>query len=169
MGLWGSRFSEPSDDDLRVLQDSIGFDQQMYAQDIAGSIAYAGAIARAGVIGADEAEAIIQGLEMVREEFESGTFELKPGDEDIHTAVERRLTELIGSVGGKLHTGRSRNDQVATDFRLWVMDALRQIGAGIAELQHALIEQAEKHVRTVMPGYTHMQPAQPITAAHWLM
>ena len=103
-------------------------------------------------------------------EFEAGTFELKPGDEDIHTAVERRLTEIVGAVGGKLHTGRSRNDQVATDFRLWVMDAIDEFARWCStRFKRRCVEQAEEHVDTVMPGYTHMQPAQPITAAHWLM
>lgn len=169
MTLWGGAFSEPTDDDLRALQDSISFDRRLYAQDIAGSIAYARAIAAADVITDQEAETIIGGLKAVLAEFEAGTFELKAGDEDIHTAVERRLTELVGAVGGKLHTGRSRNDQVATDFRLWTMDAVDGIQAMIAELQIALIEQAEGHLHTLLPGYTHLQPAQPITLAHWLM
>jgi argininosuccinate lyase len=169
MSLWGGRFSEPTDDDLRALNDSIGFDRRMYREDITGSIAYARAIAAAGVITPDEADAIISGLEAVRREFDSGAFELTPGDEDIHTAVERRLTELVGPVGGKLHTGRSRNDQVATDFRLWVMGAIDEVDLRAAALQASLIEQAEDHLHTVMPGYTHLQPAQPITLAHWLM
>jgi argininosuccinate lyase len=169
MTLWGGRFAEPTDNDLRALQDSIRFDKRMYRQDIAGSIAYARAIAAVGVITPDEAETIIGGLQTVLSEFEGGTFELLPADEDIHTAVERRLTELVGAVGGKLHTGRSRNDQVATDFRLWVLDALAEVDALVAALQTALIEQAEAHIHTLMPGYTHLQPAQPITAAHWLM
>jgi argininosuccinate lyase len=169
MTLWGGRFSEPSDADLRALNDSIGFDRRMYAQDIAGSIVYAQAIASAGVITQEEADTLIKGLRAVKSEFDAGTFELKPGDEDIHTAVERRLTELVGVVGGKLHTGRSRNDQVATDFRLWVVDALGGINTLLGQLQIALVEQAEPHLHTVMPGYTHLQPAQPITAAHWLM
>ncbi len=169
MSLWGGRFSEPTDADLQALNDSIRFDRRMFAQDIAGSIAYAQAIAAVGVITTDEAAAIINGLETVRAEFDAGTFELKPGDEDIHTAVERRLTELVGAVGGKLHTGRSRNDQVATDFRLWVMDALAEVDELLSQLQLALVGQAEQHVNTLMPGYTHLQPAQPITAAHWLM
>jgi argininosuccinate lyase len=169
MTLWGGRFSEPTDADLRALQDSISFDRRMYAQDIAGSIAYARAIAAAGVITAEEAEVIIKGLEQVRAEFEQNTFEFAVGDEDIHTSVERRLTELVGAVGGKLHTGRSRNDQVATDFRLWVMDAQAEIDQLLSQLQRALVEQAEGHLNTLMPGYTHLQPAQPITAGHWLM
>src|SRR5512140_1362466 len=118
--LWGGAFGEPSDADLRALQDSISFDKRFYKQDIIGSIAYAQAIAAAGILNGAEAATIIDGLRRVLAEFEAGTFELQPGDEDIHTAVERRLTEFVGSVGGKLHTGRSRNDQVATDFRLWV-------------------------------------------------
>jgi argininosuccinate lyase len=169
MGLWGGRFSEPSDDDLRKLNDSLPFDKRMYAQDIAGSVAYARAIQAAGVITSDEADKIVEGLHAILGEFDTQTFMYKPGDEDIHSAVERRLIELIGSVGGKLHTGRSRNDQVATDFRLWVMDAIKQIDQSVRELQTALVDQAEAHVHSVMPGYTHVQPAQPITAAHWLM
>lgn len=169
MGLWGGRFSEPTDDDLKALNDSIGFDIRMWQQDIRGSIAYAQAIADAGVITHDEAQQIRDGLQQVYNEFESDTFVLKEGDEDIHTAVERRLTEIVGAVGGKLHTGRSRNDQVATDFRLWVKDAIKGVDAQLAALQDAIILQAEQHLETLMPGYTHLQPAQPITAAHWLM
>jgi argininosuccinate lyase len=169
MTLWGGRFAEPTDTDLKALNDSIAFDQRLYRQDIAGSIAYARAIAQAGVISAQEADTLVSGLEAVRAEFDAGTFELKPDDEDIHTAVERRLTELVGAVGGKLHTGRSRNDQVATDFRLWVLDALAEVDDLLSQFQMALIGQAETHLHTVMPGYTHLQPAQPITAAHWLM
>ncbi len=141
----------------------------MAMQDIAGSIAYARAIGAAGVISADEAAQIVDGLERVRAEFIEGRFEYAPGDEDIHTAVERRLTELIGPAGGKLHTGRSRNDQVATDFRLWTLDALREMDARLGELQSALVDMAANHTETLMPGYTHMQPAQPVTAAQWLM
>ena len=103
------------------------------------------------------------------DEFESGDFEVQKADEDIHTAVERRLTEIVGDVGGKVHTGRSRNDQVATDFRLWCMRAADELVASLRQLQRALIDWAEQHLETVMPGYTHLQPAQPITAAHWIM
>ncbi len=169
MVLWGGRFSEPTDEQLRALNDSIGFDRRMYRQDITGSMAYARAIAQAGIITTAEAEAITDGLKQVMAEFDGGMFEIKPGDEDIHTAVERRLTELVGAVGGKLHTGRSRNDQVATDFRLWVLDAAAEVDGLLAGLQIALIAQAENHRFTLMPGYTHLQPAQPITAAHWLL
>ena len=169
MSLWGGRFSEPSDDDLRRLNDSIGFDIRFYREDIEGSMVYALALADAGVISEGEARAIVDGLRQVLDEFDSGAFELDPDDEDIHTAVERRLTELIGDVGGKLHTGRSRNDQVATDFRLWCLRATDSLSAAIRDLQWALVLRAEDTTETIMPGYTHLQPAQPITAAHWLM
>ncbi|MCY4145041.1 MAG: argininosuccinate lyase [Chloroflexi bacterium] len=169
MTLWGGRFGEPSDADLRRLNDSIGFDRALYAEDIAGSIAYAEALVPAGLLTADEASAIVAGLRQVLAEFDSDSFALMPGDEDIHTAVERRLIELVGAVGGKLHTGRSRNDQVATDFRLWAMRAADRLTSDLRGLQTALVAAAEQHVDCIMPGYTHMQPAQPITAAHWLL
>ena len=169
MSLWGGRFSEPSDEELRALNDSIDFDHALYAEDIEGSIVYARALADAAVIAPQEAETIIAGLQQVMQEFDSNAFELQQGDEDIHTAVERRLIEIVGDVGGKLHTGRSRNDQVATDFRLWSMRAAENLAGEIRLLQAALINIAEAHVDTLMPGYTHLQPAQPITAGHWLM
>ncbi len=169
MGLWGGRFEEPPDDLLRQLNDSIGFDQRIYVEDIAGSIAYADALSDAGVISQAEADVLQDGLRLVKTEFDEGVFEFKSGDEDIHTAVERRLIEIVGVVGGKLHTGRSRNDQVATDFRLWVMKAIEQIDEQVFGFQSMLVKQAETHVETIMPGYTHLQPAQPITVAHWLM
>lgn len=169
MSLWGGRFSEPSDEELRLLNDSIRFDQALYAEDIEGSMVYARALSEAGVISAGEAETIVEGLRQVLQEFESDRFELVAGDEDIHTAVERRLIEIVGDVGGKLHTGRSRNDQVATDFRLWTMRAADRLHEALRMLQATIVSVAEGHTETVMPGYTHMQPAQPITAAHWLM
>ncbi|CAG1769034.1 partial argininosuccinate lyase, partial [uncultured bacterium] len=169
MTLWGGRFSEPSDDDLRALNDSLPYDKRLYREDIRGSIVYALALVKAGVITKAEAQQIEQGLEQVLAEFEADTFALKPEDEDIHTAVERRLTEIIGETGGKLHTGRSRNDQIATDMRLWVRREMVGINNRLLPLQEALVEQAAAHVEDVMPGYTHMQPAQPVTAGHWLM
>ncbi len=169
MTLWGGRFTEPTDNDLRKLNDSLPYDKRMAPQDILGSIAYARAIQVAGIITPPEAEKLVDGLYQVREELESGVFEFREGDEDIHTAIERRLTELVGAVGGKLHTGRSRNDQVATDFRLWVMSAVDGVAAHLRALQVALLDAAAPHTETLMPGYTHLQPAQPITAAHWLM
>jgi argininosuccinate lyase len=167
--LWGGRFNEPTDEDLRRLNDSLPFDQRFAQQDIQGSIVYAGAIASAGIVSAQEAEQLVEGLQQIQSEIKAGSFVYKDGDEDIHTAIERRLTELIGALGGKLHTGRSRNDQVATDFRLWTMQAVDQIANLMTVLQAALIERSEETVDLVMPGYTHLQPAQPITAAHWLM
>ena len=141
----------------------------LYAEDIEGSMVYARALAEAGVISADEATTIVKGLRQVMQEFDSDSFELAEGDEDIHTAVERRLIEIVGDVGGKLHTGRSRNDQVATDFRLWTMRAADRLLEELRQLQAEIVSVAEGHTETVMPGYTHLQPAQPITAAHWLM
>lgn len=169
MTLWGGAFSDPTDADLRRLNDSISFDRRLYAHDISGSIAYAQALAVAGVITDAELDDLVRGLKQVLGEFDTDTFEIKPGDEDIHTAVERRLTEMVGVVGGKLHTGRSRNDQVATDFRLWTLDALEAVRDQVATMQRAIIGKASEHLHTLMPGYTHLQPAQPITAAHWLM
>ncbi len=169
MSLWGGRFSEPSADDLKQLNDSIGFDIRLYREDIEGSAVYAQAIADAKVITQEAAQTIIAGLQQVKREFDAGAFVIQPGDEDIHTAVERRLTELIGETAGKLHTGRSRNDQVATDFRLWSMRAADRLADELRSLQLAVIQAAEAHTDTLLSGYTHMQPAQPITVAHWLM
>ena len=169
MSLWGGRFSEPSADDLKQLNDSIGFDIRFYREDIDGSAVYARALADAGVITSAEAQTIIVGLRQVRDEFDDGAFAIQPGDEDIHTAVERRLTEIIGEVAGKLHTGRSRNDQVAADFRLWSLRAADRLKDELRDVQRALIQVAEAHIDTLLSGYTHLQPAQPITAAHWLM
>jgi len=124
MTLWGSRFEGATDELVRRFGDSIGFDRRMYGADVQGSMAYAGALARAGLITAEERDQLVAGLEQVRAEFDAGDFQIKPGDEDIHTAVERRLTELVGPVAGKLHTGRSRNDQVTTDLRLYLLDEM---------------------------------------------
>ncbi len=169
MTLWGGRFAEETAPNLRAFKDSIGFDRRLYAEDIAGSVVYARALARAEVLSAEEAETIIRGLEKVRREFADGRFEYRETDEDIHTAVERRLIEIVGDVGGKLHTGRSRNEQVATDLRLWLLARLPALDAELGRLQKALIQRASEHLGSVMPGYTHMQPAQPISAAHWLL
>ncbi len=167
--LWGGRFDGPVDELMRRFHDSFGFDRRLYAADIKGSIAYAQAIQQAGLLTESERDTIIDGLKQVQAEFDEGRFEPLPGDEDIHTAVERRLTELIGPVGGKLHTGRSRNDQVAVDVRLWLMEVIDGVQAELSALQLALVDQAEKHLGLVLPGYTHLQPAQPILFSHWLM
>jgi argininosuccinate lyase len=167
--LWGGRFSGDVDEHMRRFHDSFAFDRRLYAADIRGSIAYAHALHRAGLLAADERDAIVEGLEQVKVEFDEGRFAPELADEDIHTAVERRLTELIGPVAGKLHTGRSRNDQVALDVRLWLLDAIEQVDGDLAALQAALVAQAEAHPQSVMPGYTHLQPAQPVLFAHWLL
>jgi argininosuccinate lyase len=167
--LWAGRYEALAAESVRKLNDSLPFDKRLYASDIACSIAYAHALAQAGVITPDEAAQLQSGLEAVKAEFDSGTFQPAPGDEDIHTAVERRLGEIVGAVAGKLHTGRSRNDQVATDVRHWQAGAVRRIIALVLELQDALISLAEAHIETLMPGYTHLRAAQPITAAQWLM
>lgn len=167
--LWGSRFDKAPDELFARFQNSFHFDWRMYDADVRGSIAYAKALARAGILSDAEVSEIERGLERVREEFASGSFESKPNDEDIHTAVERRLFELIGAPAHKLHTGRSRNDQVATDTRLYVLDAVDRADAAIRELQAALIEQAEKHPNVLVPGYTHVRRAQPVLWAHYLL
>ncbi len=167
--LWGGRFSKQTADLVRKFNDSIGFDIRLYNEDIDGSIAWANGLVGAGVLTSDEANQIIDGLEKVRVEISEGSFELAAGDEDVHTAVERRMTELVGPVGGKLHTGRSRNDQVSTDFRLWTKRACAAVIAEINNVQQAIIEHAEAHHDIPMPGYTHLQHAQPVTWSHWLM
>jgi len=167
--LWGGRFSGETDDRMRQFNDSFPFDWRLYAVDVRGSIAYARALARAGVLTGEERDTIIAGLERVRQEFDQGAFEAKPGDEDIHTAVERRLTELVGPVGGKLHTGRSRNDQAVLDTRLWTLEAIEAARRDLSALQRALLAQADAHPAALMPGYTHLQPAQPVLFAHWLL
>jgi argininosuccinate lyase len=147
----------------------IGTDRRLYAVDIRASQAYARALDGAKVLDGAEAERIISGLAQVREEFERGDFQIKPTDEDIHTAVERRLTELIGPLAGKLHTGRSRNDQVMTDIRLYLSAQIPPLRERVQGLQSAIVDRAEGHLDTVMPGFTHLQPAQPILFGHWLM
>jgi argininosuccinate lyase len=169
MTLWGGRFGAPTDELMKRFNDSIGFDWRMYAADIRASMAYAGALARAGLITSEERDQLVAGLTQVRAEFDASTFQIKPGDEDIHTAVERRLGELAGPVAGKLHTGRSRNDQVTTDLRLYMLDEMATLREALTQLQVAIVEKAENHPDVVMPGYTHLQQAQPLLFSHWLM
>ncbi len=169
MKLWGGRFEAQTDELMEQFNASIGFDWRMYDADIGGSVAYAKGLARAGLITPSEAETLIDGLEKVRQEFAAGEFEIRLSDEDIHTAVERRLYELVGSVAGKLHTGRSRNDQVATDMRLYTRAALGRVLAALTNVQAALLSQADAHRDVLMPGYTHVQRAQPVLFSHWLM
>ena len=167
MTLWGGRFTQKLDDLAWALNASLPVDQRMAIQDVNGSLAWADAIHKAGILSDKEHASISLGLATVKEEFVSGKFRFAPSDEDIHTAVERRLTELIDAPAGKLHTGRSRNDQVATDFRLWMLQAIPELDAAFKNLQSALVEQAELAGETIMPGYTHLQRAQPILLAHW--
>ncbi len=169
MTLWSGRFSTKLDEQAWLLNTSLPFDQRLAAQDVRGSIAWAGGLLQAGVLSEAEHAAIVNGLQQIADEFAQNAFAFQDSDEDIHTAVERRLVELIGESAGKLHTGRSRNDQVATDFRLWMLDAIEQIDAAIGTLQLVLLDLAEKHTETLMPGYTHLQRAQPVTLAHWLL
>jgi argininosuccinate lyase len=167
--LWGGRFEKATDALVHQFNASLPFDRRLYDEDITASVAWARGLARAGVLTADEMAAIVSGLEAVRAEFAAGTFTFAAGDEDIHTAVERRLIALIGDVGGKLHTGRSRNDQVATDFRLWTLRALDTLAGQITNLQLALIASAEAHLNLPLSGYTHLQHAQPVTWGHWAL
>lgn len=167
MKLWTGRLDGSVNAAVARLNDSLPFDQRMALQDVQGSIAWAHALERAGVLTRAEAGEIERGLIVVAHELESDQFVFQPSDEDIHTAVERRLTELVGPLGGKLHTGRSRNDQVATDFRLWVLQALDRLDARLRELQSTLVARAQRDQSDVLPGYTHLQRAQPILLSHW--
>jgi argininosuccinate lyase len=167
--LWGSRFEERTNELVHRFNASIDFDIRLYDEDITGSIAWAQALSDANILSPAERDTIINGLESVRVEFNQGRFLVLPDDEDIHSAVERRLTEIVGPVGGKLHTGRSRNDQVATDFRLWIMRACVTLDGHMKTVQSALIESAEAALDLPLPGYTHLQHAQPVTWGHWAL
>ncbi len=169
MRLWGTREGLSLDPAFERLNASLPFDRRLYPQDIRGSIAWARALARAGLLTPEERDVIVAGLEAVKAELDAGDFVFQPTDEDIHTAIERRLTERIGPVAGKLHTGRSRNDQVATDLRLFLMEVWPRLDQGLRELEEALAAQAEAHLDLIMPGYTHLQRAQPIRYAHWCL
>ncbi|HEX5840588.1 MAG TPA: argininosuccinate lyase, partial [Anaerolineales bacterium] len=165
--MWGGRFTQSLDPLAWGLNSSLPVDQRLAIQDVDGSLAWAAAIHRAGILTDAEYDSLSLGLAAVRKEFSSDQFSFEATDEDIHTAVERRLSELAGDVAGKLHTGRSRNDQVVTDFRLWILQAIPSLLNALKVLQSALVERAEAADETVMPGYTHLQRAQPILLAHW--
>ncbi len=167
MTLWGSRFSGKPDPAAWELNASLGVDRRLAAQDVRGSLAWASALEKADVLAARESLQIRQGLQAVGEELAGEAFVFQESDEDIHTAVERRLGELIGPLAGKLHTGRSRNDQVATDFRLWLLDNLPVLESRLMDLQAALLRRAEAEAAIPMPGYTHLQRAQPVLLGHW--
>jgi argininosuccinate lyase len=154
---------------LTALNASIGFDRRLYAQDIRASLAHCSMLAAQGILSQRDGRAIAEGLKAIKSEIEAGKFKIDLRLEDIHMHVEARLGQLIGDAAGRLHTARSRNDQVATDFRLWVRDAIDRIDARLAELQHALLAQAERHAATIMPGFTHLQIAQPVTFGHHML
>jgi argininosuccinate lyase len=167
--VWGGRFSAKAADIMAAINASIGFDQRLAAQDIAGSRAHAAMLAAVGIIKADDEKAIQDGLTLIEAEIEGGTFAWREDLEDIHMNIEARLGELIGPAAGRLHTARSRNDQVALDLRLWVRDACDRTGEKLRGLQRALLAKAEAHAGDLMPGFTHLQPAQPVTFGHHLM
>jgi argininosuccinate lyase len=167
--MWGGRFAEGPDAVMEEINASIDFDRRLYRQDIRGSQAHARMLARQGIIAADDAEKIVAGLDTILREIEAGTFTFSRSLEDIHLNVESRLAALIGPAAGRLHTARSRNDQVATDMKLWVRDAIDDTDAALAALQAALADKALAHAATVMPGFTHLQGAQPVTFGHHLL
>jgi argininosuccinate lyase len=167
--MWGGRFSERPDAIMEEINVSIDVDRHLYAQDIAASKAHAAMLAEQGIITASDAKSIIGGLDTILAEIAKGSFDFKRSLEDIHMNVESRLAELIGPAAGRLHTARSRNDQVATDFRLYVRDTIEEIDGALAQFQRALVARAIEHAGTVMPGFTHLQTAQPVTFGHHLL
>ncbi|MDB2535634.1 argininosuccinate lyase [Amylibacter sp.] len=167
--MWGGRFASGPDAIMELINASIDFDKRMAVQDIAGSIAHSAMLAKQNIITETDAEAIKEGLLIILSEIENGTFEYSKALEDIHMNIESRLKEIIGEPAGRLHTGRSRNDQVATDFKLWTRDQCDAIIEGLSELMKALINQADEGAEIVMPGFTHLQVAQPVTWGHHMM
>ncbi len=164
--MWGGRFASGPDAIMEEINASIDFDQKLYAQDISGSKAHASMLARQGIITQEDAKQIIEGLDTISSEIEAGSFKFSRSLEDIHMNVESRLRELIGDAAGRLHTARSRNDQVALDFRMWVRSQAQEAQTNILKLMHALLAKAEEHADTLMPGFTHLQTAQPVTFGH---
>ena len=167
--IWGGRFSSGPSELMQAINASIDFDKRMYRQDIAGSKAHATMLAACGIISDSDRDAIHDGLVQIAEEIASGSFAFSAALEDIHMNIESRLADIIGEPARRLHTARSRNDQVATDFRLWVREAIDSVDAALAALQHTLVERASEHAETLMPGYTHLQTAQPVTFGFHLM
>ena len=166
--MWGGRFASGPAAIMQAINASISFDRKLYAQDIRGSIAHSEMLAKTGIISADDQKKIAEGLTAILAEIEAGKFQFSEKLEDIHMNVEARLAELIGPAAGRLHTARSRNDQVAVDFRLWVKDECFRVAQALKGLIAAFLERAEEHAATVMPGFTHMQAAQPVTFGHHL-
>ncbi len=167
--MWGGRFAAGPASVMREINASIPFDKRLWKQDIAGSKAHVAMLAKQGIVSAGDAAAIAQGLDTIAAEYEANGVPVNLDLEDIHMVTESRLAELIGPAAGRLHTARSRNDQVATDFRLWVRDAIDEVQAGLDALQQVLLARAEEHADAVMPGFTHLQSAQPVTLGHHLM
>ena len=167
--LWGGRFTEPTDASVEAFTASVGFDRRLYRQDVAGSVAHATMLAEVGVLQPAERNAIVAGLREIEADVEAGRFEWSPSLEDVHMNIEAALTERIGEAGKKLHTGRSRNDQVATDLRLYLREETDAIIAGLRRLRRAMLELAEREADTVMPGFTHLQAAQPVTFGHHVL
>ncbi|CAM5794161.1 argininosuccinate lyase [Rhizobacter fulvus] len=166
---WSALFSEPMSDLVKRYTASVGFDQRLWRADITGSLAHAEMLAAQQIIGADDLAAIQRGMAQITQEIEAGRFEWKLDLEDVHLNIEARLTSLVGDAGKRLHTGRSRNDQVATDVRLWLRDEITAIGGLLNELQRALVEVAEKNADVILPGFTHLQVAQPVSFGHHLL
>ncbi len=167
--MWGGRFSSGPDEIMEEINASIGFDYRFAAQDIRGSKAHVAMLASSGIVSAEDARAITAGLDQIGHEIEAGSFTFSRALEDIHMNIEARLADVVGPAAGRLHTARSRNDQVALDFRLWVRDAIDQIDDQLRDLQHILAEKASACADMVMPGFTHMQSAQPVTFGHHLL
>ena len=166
---WGGRFSSAQSDLMERINASIDFDKRLYAEDIAGSKAHCEMLVATGIVSSEDGRRILEGLDLIRDEIEAGGFPFSRAREDIHLNIETRLTCLIGEPAGRLHTARSRNDQVATDIRLWLRGVIDRTEAALKALQAALIERADEHAETVMPGFTHLQAAQPITLGHHLL
>ena len=167
--MWGGRFASGPDAIMEAINASIDVDRHLYRQDIVASKAHAAMLAQQGIITADDAAKIAHGLDTILSEIEQGKFTFERALEDIHMNVESRLAALIGPAAGRLHTARSRNDQVATDFRLWVRDTVDALDHTLADYQRALVDKALEHAGTVMPGLTHLQTAQPVTFGHHLL
>lgn len=166
---WSGRFGEAVDERVKRFTASVEFDRRLALWDIQGSLAHARMLFESGILSSEDFAAIEQGMAAIRAEIEAGRFPWSLDLEDVHMNIERRLTELVGEAGKRLHTGRSRNDQVATDLRLWLRDAIDRIAAELVALRRALVAQAERHVETIMPGFTHLQVAQPVSFAHHLL
>lgn len=167
--MWGGRFTEGPHEALHSLNNSLPYDSRLYADDLDASKAYAEALHRAGLINAAEADKLVKNLELLRFDWIEGTVKILPGDEDVHTVNERLLVEITGELGQRLHTGRSRNDQVVTDMKLWLRKAIRETLGRLSRIIETATRQAELHLGVLMPGYTHLQRAQTVQFSHWLL